>query len=437
MRLLQSFMIWVYRILFIPVFLILLPYYLLRMVRRGGYQKGFGQRFGSGDLPPRQKGVRRIWLQAVSVGEIRAMEPLIERLRQQPDLEIVLTTTTSTGYALANERFPDNTILIRYFPIDFWGFSRRTWTKINPDLALLAEGEIWPEHLHQAARRKTPVILLNGRLSDRSFQRFSYFKFWVRRLLGKFSLILAASETDANRFRKLGADPRKITVTGNLKLEIPRAEPLTGDLKREWGKQLGFPISNQTPKVLFGASTWPGEERFLWDLVKEVRKTDPSWVLLLVPRHAERGSSLKREFAAEPDIRFWRDPVRENHPAVIADITGKMRELLRGADLVFVGKSLPPHRGGQTPLEAAAASLPIVCGPHMENFRSLVTEMEQAQALKQADNESQARALLQALMHDDTQRQALGDHAGQWMNSQQGTLDRIWESLSHWLNHNS
>lgn len=423
-------MIWAYRSLFIPIFLILLPYYLLRMVRRGGYQKDFSQRFGGGDIPPKKPDSKRIWLQAVSVGEIRAMEPLIERLIQQPNVELVLTTTTSTGYALACEKYANTAVVVRYFPLDFWCFSKKTWQKINPDLALLAEGEIWPEHLHQASRRKTPIILLNARLSDRSFKRFGYFKFWVKNLLGKFTQILAASETDANRFRNLGASTEIVKVTGNLKLEIPKSQPLSGDAKLEWCRQLGFPVSNGTPKVLFGASTWPGEESFLWNLVRNLRETDPSWVLLLVPRHAERSSTLRREFAEQPDARFWRDPITGEHPLVIADITGKMRELLPGADLVFVGKSLPPHRGGQTPLEAAATSLPIVCGPHMENFRSLVQEMKSAQAIQQASSETEAAAYLRQLMLDPSSRQTLGENAGKWMSTQQGTLDRIWEELS-------
>jgi 3-deoxy-D-manno-octulosonic-acid transferase len=429
-------MIWLYRILFLPIFLVLLPHYLLRMWRRGGYQENFWQRLGGkSDLPPKNPQVRRIWLQAVSVGEIRAMEPLLDYLLSQPSVEVVLSTTTTTGYALAQSTLLPkfNRLWVRYFPLDFWIFSHRVWNHVQPDIALLAEGEIWPEHLHQAQHRNCPVFLLNGRLSDRSFRRFRYAQGWIRRLLHKFEHILAASEQDAERFLLLGAAPARVTVTGNLKLEIPLSTPFTAQEKKSWCQQLGFPTL-PLPYVLVGASTWPGEEAFLHHLVCKLRERGEHWVLLLVPRHAERGPSLRREFSGVPDIRFWNDPLSETPiHTVVADVTGKMREFLQGADLVFAGKSLPPHEGGQTPLEAAAASAPVVTGPHMENFRSLVREMVQQGVLLQGSSPEETTQYLESLMLDHDRRRAMGSLAHAWMSKQKGTLLRIQRILQPYI----
>ena len=158
-------MIWLYRLLFLPTLLVAAPYYLRRMRKRGGYGPNFSHRFGgTPPLPPKRPGVRRIWLQAVSVGEMLAIGPLLEALRQDGTVEIYLTTTTSTGHQLARERYGPLVVALGYFPLDWWPFSWRAWRRIQPDLAILMEGERWPEHIRQAARRRVPVLSINARL---------------------------------------------------------------------------------------------------------------------------------------------------------------------------------------------------------------------------------------------------------------------------------
>ena len=184
-------MLWLYRIIFFPALFVLGPRYLLRMKRRGGYREKFSHRFGSHKgLPEKRPGVRRIWLQAVSVGEVLAIAPLIDGLVKNGEVEIYLTTTTSTGFRVADDRYYGLVLGPGYFPIDWWLFSRAAWNRIQPDLVILTEGERWPEHIHQAQVRGVPVISINARMSDKSYKRLRQFGFAARMVLRGITHVL-------------------------------------------------------------------------------------------------------------------------------------------------------------------------------------------------------------------------------------------------------
>ncbi|MES1167026.1 MAG: glycosyltransferase N-terminal domain-containing protein, partial [Pseudomonadota bacterium] len=209
-------MLWFYRLLFLPALVVLAPRYLWRMRRRGGYGENFAQRFGLvPPLPRKRPGVRRIWLQAVSVGEILAIAPVLEALKRDASVEVYLTTTTSTGYRLARDRYSGHAVGIAYFPLDWWPFAGHAWSRIAPDLVILTEGERWPEHIHQAARRGVPVVCINARLSDRSFRRLRVLRPAVQPLLRGITRLLSCSEQDAVRFRELGFPAARLGTTGN------------------------------------------------------------------------------------------------------------------------------------------------------------------------------------------------------------------------------
>ena len=251
--------IWIYRILFLPSLLVLLPAYLRRMRRRGGHGENLRHRFGGHPgLGPRTPGTRRVWLQAVSVGELLAVAPILEALKRE-GVETYLTTTTSTGYRIANDRFRGLTCGIGYFPIDWWPFSARAWRMIDPDLAVLTEGERWPEHVRQARRRGVPLVNINARLSDRSFRRLRFCSRWApplaRFVLDGITRLLPASNLDERRFRELGFPPERMQVTGNIKLDVVIPRLSVAELAALRG-ELGLPEG----PVLLGSSTWPGEE---------------------------------------------------------------------------------------------------------------------------------------------------------------------------------
>lgn len=426
-------MIWLYRLIFLPALLLAAPYFLWRMRKRGGYAEGFWHRFGEApELPDNKAGKRRIWLQAVSVGEVLAIGPLLEAIRRDNLAGVFLTTTTSTGYRLAKEKYSHLTEGIGYFPLDFWWFSVRTWRRVQPDLCILMEGERWPEHVHQAVARGVPVLCVNARLSDRSFRRSVRFRWFVQQLSGGIARILCASKRDEQRFRALGFAPPRVMTTGNLKLDVDIA-PLDPGAKAVLRRELGVPDG----LVLLGSSTWPGEDEALVETLKAVRKGGAKVSLLLVPRHAERREQLRAQLGASGLRYHFRSegPASGEVDVAVGDTTGELRNLTQLADLVFVGKSLAPHDGGQTPVEAAILGKPVLHGPHMSNFREIIRSLADAGAVRRVDSAGDLVATAAALLADGSQRQQMADAARVWSDETRGatgrTLAVVREELGH------
>lgn len=418
-------MSWAYRILFPLLLIPALPYYLFRMLRRGGYGTGFSQRLGFfPSMPPKQAGKRRFWIQAVSVGEMEAIGPLLRQLKATGSAEIVLTTTTSTGYRLALDRYADVADRIGIFPTDLWLCSALAWRRIRPDAVILVEGELWPEHLAQARARGVPSYLVNGRISDKSFARHRRFRRLSSYLLGHFRKIAAGSEEDVRRFRELGFEA---TLTGNIKFDVASDAPMAGDERARLRADLGFGEDPGTV-VLLGSSTWQGEESLLLRFVKEMREAGVDARLLLVPRHSERRAEVAAEASASGLAWHQRStggPVAPAGTVVhLADTTGELRRLTRAADLAFCGKSLPPHEGGQTPIECAAAGVAMVYGPRMSNFRDICRGLEQAGAARKAKDAQELAGLLRQVIGDAAARQAMGRHGAAWHQGNRGATER-------------
>lgn len=416
-------MIWLYRILFVPALLVLLPYYLWRMRRRGGYGENFSQRFGGTDALPAKSAVKkRVWLQAVSVGEMLAIAPLLEAMQREGVAEVYLTTTTSTGYRLAKEKYGALTIGLGYFPLDFWPCSVRAWSRVQPDLCILMEGERWPEHVHQAEARGVPVLGVNARLSDRSYKRSLQFAALLRPLSRGITRILCASKLDEQRLRAIGFPAEKLQTTGNLKLDVtipPLAAADVSQLRRELG--LG-----DDGLVLLGSSTWPGEEEALLQALTAARARGLPVSLLLVPRHAERREEL-RDLLEKSGLKFhFRSagaaPGRVD--VAVGDTTGELRKFTQLADVVFVGKSLAPHDGGQTPVEAAVLGKPVLHGPHMTNFREIIRTLTEAGAVRRVQTHAELVTAATGLLQDTIQRGHLAAAARAWAEANRGATER-------------
>lgn len=425
-------MIWIYRLLFLPALLLASPYYLWRMRKRGGYAEGFTHRFGEvPDLPPKTSARKRVWLQAVSVGEMLAIGPLLEGLKRD-GCEVYLTTTTSTGYALAKEKYTALTLGIGYFPLDFWAFNSRAWRGVQPDLCILMEGERWPEHIRAAHLRGVPVLSVNARLSDRSFRRSARFKWAVRSLARGITRILCAAKRDEQRFRALGFTTDRLTTTGNLKLDvtIPLLDaPALTALRRD----VGLPADGL---VLLGSSTWPGEEESLVEALKTARAHGHSVSLLLVPRHAERRDALRTMLAGSGLTYHFRSAGSAPTAVDVAvgDTTGELRKLTQLADLVFVGKSLPPHDGGQTPVEAAILGKPVLHGPAMTNFRDIIRSLTEAEAVRGVETHGDLVRAAVELLENAADREALANAAREWSAANRGATERTLAEVRLLLN---
>jgi len=391
-----------YTILYALGFVLLSPVFFYKMWKRGKYRENFSQRFGrySPELRAKlaTKAGQRCWIQAVSVGEVNIALVFLAALRKAlPDLQVILTTTTSTGYALARERLPADVVLL-YFPQDFSPCVRRAYDLIQPDFILLMESEVWPNHVWEAAQRNVPLFLINARMSPRSVRRQEKVRWLFRNVFDKFALVCAQSFEDAGNFRKYGA-PR-VEMTGNLKFDA--AYPQPGQAAIDPQKILRDLGITGERAVLVAGSTHPGEEEILFDLLKQT----PDLFLVLVPRHVERAPEII-ELAKKKNIamalRRGGPPCPPNVQCLLVNTTGELKWFYGVATVIFVGKSLVGI-GGQNIVEAAASGHPVICGPNMQNFKAITAEFLAAGACVQVQDLYELQHAVRDLCKDEPLR---------------------------------
>jgi 3-deoxy-D-manno-octulosonic-acid transferase len=305
------------------------------------------------------------WIHAVSVGETLATLPLLEGLRRlHPDTPIVLTTVTPTGAQVARERL-HGLVTHRYFPLDLPGPARRAIAAIQPRFVIVLETELWPNVLRALAARGVPVMIANGRISDRSFRRYRMVRGVMRHLLGSVTVFSMRNAEDARRIIALGADPQRVFVTGNMKNDAATDD---ADAETIWRRLLG--LAPGAP-VWVAGSTHPGEEGLVLDVHAQARAQHPDLVLIIAPRHPERVPEVERTVVGRgfTAVRRSRLPgAYEEGATIVLDTVGELAQLYRVADVVFVGGSLVPS-GGHNMLEPALKRRPVLFGPHTENFR--------------------------------------------------------------------
>ncbi|MCR5184419.1 MAG: 3-deoxy-D-manno-octulosonic acid transferase [Opitutales bacterium] len=434
-------MIWLYRLLILPFFLLTSPYYVARMLKRGGYGEDFSHRFGFvPKLPPRRAGVHRIWIQAVSVGETEAVAPLLKALKVRGDVEVILTTTTSTAYKIIHEKYADLVTVSACFPFDFWAFSAMAWRRFAPSLMIQMEGELWPEHLHQARERDVPVVLVNARLSDRSFKRYRKLSFLAKRIFSHIDFVCAGTQNDFERIASLGVPAEKMILAGNMKFDAAGGQLFSPEQKRALYCELFNP--SQAPssagEVLLASSTWPGEEAMALKAFSRSRERRPDLKLLIVPRHAERREEIVAILKNTPFKWYLRsqtapEAVPADADICVADTTGELRKLSQVATLAFVGKSLPPNKGGQTPIECAALGVPMVYGPGMSNFRDVCRALEDIGAAVKVKTAEEAEDALCRLLDDAERRAAMSAASRRWHADNQGATVRVFEKICDFL----
>lgn len=390
-------LLFLYNLLLPLLLLVSLPFYLRRMIRRGGYARNFFQRFGffSHRLRSELSQGEWSWIRAVSVGEVLVAIRLIEEIRRQdPSFRAVISTTTSTGYQLALDRAPKGSRVV-YSPIDFYPLLRPIWRLIRPQTVILIDSDLWPSFLAVAQQEQTPVFLANARLSPRSearylrFQRLTKPLFWDR-----LSAILSQDPHDAQRWIRLGLRSDQVVLTGSIKYDTADAPANFRfvDWLRHQGIEPGRPC-------LLGGSLHSGEEALLVQVFRNLLPKFPDLFLILVPRHFERTPEVEkilRELSI-PYTRRSEPDFRENASVLIIDSTGELNDWYQTASVVVIGKSFKGV-GGQNPVEPLLARKPVICGPHMENFKFLIEELVREKGILQLADESGLAAAVEHLL---------------------------------------
>lgn len=423
-------MIWCfYNFCFAIGFSLMMPRFLWRMARRGGYARNFLQRFGRYAPETRAQLAEggRLWIHAVSVGEVGVALRLIHELRAaKPELRFVLSTTTSTGHAVARKQLGAEIPLI-YFPLDVPPVSRRVMRLIRPRALLLIENEMWPNLIRAARRQHVPVAMINARISAHSFRGYRLLRFLTARLLPQFSAFFAQGQPDADRLAALGAPVDRLHVMGSAKYDLAPVGDGGATKAREALADAGFA---DTRPILLGGSTWAGEETVLLDTFVALRPLIPDLALVLVPRHFERRAEVLAEIEARHLKVVCRSAMQklEKPDVLLVDTTGELRNFYEVAQVIFVGKSLTQH-GGQNIIEPAACAKPVLVGPNMENFESIVPDFLAAQALVQVNDAAGLRAAAARWLQNPAEAQALGARAAAVVTAKSGALHATVQKL--------
>ena len=409
------------------------PWWLWRMATSGRYREGLGGRLGR--VPPTlREAVRErhvIWVHAVSVGEVLAVDRLITELREAlPGWVIALSTTTPTGQAVARKRLAG--VPVFFFPLDFAFAVRRYLRALRPSLVVLVESELWPRLLVECERARVPVAVVNARVSDRSFRRTMRVRRLWRRMAAKVTVFLAQGEESAGRLRELGMAAGRVCVTGNLKYDIePPETALVGVLR---------PLLTNRKLIVAGSLLEPEEAMFL-RLGPELWRSCPDLVLLLAPRHSERfgsvaalarqahpgGVYLASELMAQSESGQMLEALLAR-PVVVLDTLGDLASAFALADVAFVGGSLVP-RGGHNPLEPARFAVPIVMGSSYENFREIVDAMVAAQGMRVVPDEHELGSALLEILRDPRLAEEMGQRGRTVFETRAGATHRTVAAL--------
>ncbi len=417
------------RTLYTALFYLGLPLVAIRLWLRArkapAYAKRIGERFSYG-MPTLQPG--GIWVHAVSVGESIAAAPMIRALLQRyPQLPITVTCMTPTGSERIQALFANEPRIQHcYLPYDLPCAAARFLDRVQPKLAVIMETELWPNHIHQCAKRGIPVALANGRLSERSARGYGRFRKLTAPMLAEMSFFAIQTEAEAQRFRDLGARPETVEVTGSIKFDLtidPALLQRAGELRGQWQAQ-------ERP-VWIAASTHEGEDEVVLDAHRRLLANHPDALLILVPRHPERFNSVF-ELCQREGFSTVRRSTGANVDAqtsvLLGDTMGELLFLYALSDSAFVGGSLVAN-GGHNLLEPAALAKPVLSGPHLFNFLDIAAQLREAGALAEVEDAEGLAVEVQRLFELPRDAQRMADAGLAVMRRNQGALQRLLDGL--------
>ncbi len=428
------------------------PMVLYRVVRYKRYRTGWAQRFGK--IARKNPHKKCIWLHAVSVGELNAAKTIIESLQNKfADFEIVVSTTTDTGFARASALFSKD-LQVFYFPLDFSWIMRRAFRRIVPAMCLLMELEIWPNFVEIAHRLNVPIIVVNGRISDKSFSRYKKIKPIAKRIFRKVTLVFAQTQEYAERFMELGCPEEKVIVTGSLKYDTAEiTDKVEGaDVLAE---QLNLRTRNSKLKTRLwvAGATGPGEEEIILDVYKDLARPGQfnDLRLVIVPRKPERfdevgelikeqGSDLVRysqvkKLATENTEGTEKSKIvnRQSSIVILGDTMGDLRKFYSLATIIFVGRSLVPM-GGSDMMEAAALGKCTIFGPYAFNFKQAVDALLAGSGAIMVNDKEDLLRTIQKCLRDPACAQQIARNGQEVIRRNQGATARTLEQITGFLN---
>lgn len=416
---------WLLNGIYTLLLLLVAPILIYRRLRHGKYKGGWREKL-TGRLTRQHPGRRCVWFHAVSVGEVLQLQKVLDETAARfPDAELLITTTTDTGYDVACTKYPKYTVA--YFPLDFTWAVARALKSIQPALVILVELELWPNFIFACHRSGIPLALINGRIGEKSFRGYSRIKPLIRRVLESFNVLAVQNETYGQRLEALGAPASRIAVTGNIKfdrVESNRQNARTQELRRAFG------IATDD-LVFIAGSTQSPEEAYALDAWQTLVKEFPRLRLILVPRHKERFEEVAELVTQRglPLLRRSRQPATADPAAVLLlDTLGELAACWGLADLAFVGGSLT-NRGGQNMLEPAGYGAAVLFGPNTWNFKDITQALLSREAARIIHNAQELTQSLRDLLNQPELAKQMGSAARQFVAEQQGattkTVDQI------------
>ena len=427
----------IYNALFAVVYVAMLPVFLLRMARRGGYKNRFSDRFGKypeGLFSSCGKG-EFVWIHAVSVGEVAVAGRLMRELRAKcPGIRFAFSTTSSTGWKVAGKEVAEGDVLF-YNPLDFPRCVKRAFDAVRPRAVILTESEIWPNFLREAKRRGLPLFLANARVSDRSAPRYVKLKWFFGEIFALFDRVFAQSDLDASRLIAAGARQEAVEVTGSFKFDVAARNEAKERELSGWimsSMNAARPGTDELPPILLGGSTWPGEDSVLLDVYRAVLERHPETLLVIAPRHFEKADAVEANIreAGFGCVRRSRGDVATGGQTSVflAATSGELMGLFGISSVVFIGKSLCEH-GSQNMIEPCACGKPTLVGPNTENFRPVMSDLLSADAIIQVPDAAALKREIVRLFDDPAARSSLGDRASSAVARRRGVVSKCADEI--------
>ena len=400
--------------------LIILPFiFLLRLIQKKDVTS-WKIKMGNFDLSKNfDKSKKTIMIHGVSVGEVVSLEKLIRKVKEEfPNHNLVLTTGTKTGQETAIKKMGDVADFITYFPLDIKFFVEKFLDKINPDVILIAETEIWPIFIYTAKKRNIKTYIINGRMSDESFKMYKILKPFFKNVLPMYSGIFVQSEIDKARLNEAGANINQLDVMKNLKFDVNKFD-------------VDIDLNTNNSKVLIAGSTHKGEDEIVLRVYKKLKELIPNLKLLLAPRHITRTpdvQNLIKSFNFSYNLYSKNKQFSDNSDILLLDVMGELAKLYAKIDVAFIGGSFN-NTGGHNPLEAIIFDKPTISGPSIKNFRDIYAILKMNNAAFVVNNEEEFFEIAKKLLLDENYYQEIKNNANKAFKNQQGALNFVIDKL--------